>query len=141
MKLLENQMADNNKLNDFYEYVQQHGKLLTERQAQRWTDGVLRTLGMNLGRGTKKKLASALPDELAAPLTRVFWLLHFRNESMGQEEFQRTAARRSGNTDADFAQYPTLAVFGGIKRLVNDDLQREVAENLAPEISGLWQKA
>lgn len=141
MKTLENRMADNNQLEEFYDYVQGHGKLLTNQQAQRWTDGVLRTLGMNLGKGTKKKLASALPSQLAASLTRVFWLLHFRNESIGKEEFQRTAARRSGNTDADFAQYPTLAVFGAIKQLVNDDLQREVANNLAPEISELWQKA
>lgn len=134
-------MADYNKLDEFYEYVKHNGKLLTERQAQRWTDGVLRTLGLNLSRGTKKKLAQALPEELGASLTRVFWLLHFRNENMGKEEFQRTVARRSGNTDADFAQYPVLAVFGAVKRLVNDDLRNEVAENLAPEISELWQKA
>ena len=55
--------------------------------------------------------------------------------------WQRAAARRSGNSDADFAYYPTMAVFGAIKRMVDADLQREVAENLAPEISDLWQRA
>lgn len=134
-------MANTAKLNDFYAYVQQNGKLITETQAQRWTDGVLRTLGVNLDRGTKKKLASALPEELASSLTRVFWLLHFRNMQLPLEEFQRAAARRSGNSDADFAYYPTMAVFGAIKRMVDADLQREVAENLAPEISDLWQRA
>lgn len=134
-------MADNNKLDEFYQYVLQHGKLLTDAQVRRWSDGVLRTLGVNLDRGTKKKLASALPETLGDSLTRVFWLLHFRNPKMTRDEFQQAAARRSGNSDSDFAYYPTLAVFGGIKRLVDNDLQREVAENLAPEISELWQKA
>ena len=133
-------MEENKQLMSFYQYVQENGKLRTVAHAQRWADGVLRTLGICLDRGTKKKLAAALPDELASSLTRVFWLLHFRDPHLGKEQFQRMAARRSGNTDAAFAYYPTLAVFGGIKRIVNDEVQREVAENLAPEISELWQK-
>ncbi len=113
----------------------------TEVHAKRWTDGVLRTLGVNLDRGTKKKLSEALPEELASSLTRVFWLLHFRNPQLTREEFQGMVARRSGNTDDDFAYFPTRAVFGGLKRLVDEDLQREVADNLAPDIAALWQEA
>lgn len=134
-------MADNNQLDDFYKFVQECGKLRTVAHAQRWTDGVLRTLGLNLDRGTKKKLSDALPEELASSLTRVFWLLHFRDPSLTREQFQRMVARRSGNTDADFAYFPTRAVFGGLKRIVDEDLQREVAENLAPDIAALWQEA
>jgi len=134
-------MADSNQLDKFYQVVQQQGKLLTLGHAHRWTDGVLRTLGMSLDRGTKKRLAAALPDELSSSLTRVFWLVHFRDAQLGKEQFQRMAARRSGNTDADFAVYPTLAVFGAVKKLIDENLQREVADNLAPEISDLWQKA
>ncbi len=134
-------MADNNKLDDFYLYVKQNGKLITDAQVRRWADGVLRTLGVSLGRGVKNKLASALPEELAKSLTRVFWLLHFRNANLTRGEFQQAAARRSGNSDADFAYFPVMAVFGALKQLAGDDLQQEVAENLAPDISELWQRA
>lgn len=134
-------MIESKQLDDFYNYVQECGKLRTEEHAIRWTDGVLRTLGVNLDRGTKKKLSEALPEELASSLTRVFWLLHFRNPQLTREEFQGMVARRSGNTDADFAHFPTRAVFGGLKRLVDEDLQREVADNLAPDIAALWQEA
>lgn len=134
-------MTDKTNLEDFYRYVQKEGKLMTEAHAKRWTDGVLRTLGINLDRGTKKKLAASLPEDLANSLTRVFWLLHFRDPDLTTQEFQRMAARRSGNTDADFAYYPTQAVFGGVKRMISTDLQKEVAETLAPEIRELWQQA
>ena len=134
-------MTNISQLDDFYQYVQKEGKLLTEAHAKRWTDGVLRTLGINLDRGTKKKLAGALPDELASSLTRVFWLLHFRNPNLTGEQFQRMAARRSGNTDADFAYYPALAVFGAVKRMIGAEVQQEVADHLAPEIRDLWQRA
>lgn len=134
-------MTDTTNLEDFYRHVQQEGKLMTEAHAKRWADGVLRTLGINLDRGTKKKLAAALPEELATSLTRVFWLLHFRDPDLTSQQFQRMAARRSGNTDADFAYYPTRAVFAGVKRMIRDDLQKDVAETLAPEIRELWQQA
>ena len=134
-------MANNQKLNGYYRYVQEAGKLRTAEHAERWSDGILRTLGVNLDRGTKRALARALPDELARSLTRVFWLLHFRDPNLTAAEFQRMAARRSGNTDADFARYPVLAVFGGIKQMIDADLARNVAESLAPEIRELWHEA
>ena len=134
-------MADSNQLDDFYQYVLENGKLLTTDHVRRWSDGVLRTLGITLDRGTKKKLAKALPEELASSLTRVFWLLHFRDPNLTREEFLRMAALRSGNTDADFAYHPTLAIFGGLKKIVGNDVQREVADHLAPGISELWEKA
>jgi uncharacterized protein (DUF2267 family) len=134
-------MTDTTNLEDFYRHVQQEGKLITEGNAKRWADGVLRTLGVNLDRGTKKKLAAALPEDLATSLTRVFWLLHFRDPDLTAQEFQQMVARRSGNTDADFAYYPTRAVFAGIKRMISDDLNKGVAETLAPEIRELWQQA
>lgn len=134
-------MTDITQLDDFYRYVQEQGKLITEAHAKRWADGVLRTLGVNLDRGTKKRLANALPEELASSLTRVFWLLHFRDPDLTSEQFQRMAARRSGNTDADFAYFPTVAVFGGIKRMIRPELQQQVADHLAPEIRNLWQEA
>lgn len=134
-------MVENHQLDDFYKYVQEGGKLRTVAHARRWSDGILRTLGNQLDRRTKKELARALPGELADSLTGVFWLLHFRDPGLTRLEFQKMSARRSGNTDADFAYYPVSAVFGGIKKMIDGDLQRRVADSLAPEISELWQEA
>jgi len=134
-------MTRNDTLNEFYRYVQEKGKLLSREHARRWSDGVLRTLGTALDRGTKKRLAKAIPDELADSLTSVFWLVHFRDPNLSSQEFQRMAARRSGNTDADFARIPTLAVFGGMKQMIDGELERDVAETLAPEVRELWQQA
>lgn len=134
-------MIKNDTLTDFYRYVQEEGKLLSPEHARRWSDGVLRTLGTALDRRTKKRLAKAIPEELAESLSGVFWLVHFRDPNLSSQAFQRMAARRSGNTDADFARIPTLAVFGGLKQIIGDDLERDVAETLAPEVRELWQQA
>jgi len=134
-------MTKDDTLNDFYRYVQKEGKLLSPEHARRWSDGVLRTLGTALDRSTKKRLAKAIPGELADSLTGVFWLVHFRDPNLSSQAFQRMAARRSGNTDADFARIPTLAVFGGMKQIIDDELKRDVAETLAPEVRELWQQA
>jgi uncharacterized protein (DUF2267 family) len=134
-------MADNNQLNDFYHYVQEKGKLRTLKHAERWTDGILKTLGTSLDRKTKKELARALPEELANSLTRVFWLLHFRNPNLSSHEFQQTVARRSGNTDADFAYFPVRAVFGGVKQMIDAELADKVAETLPPEVQEIWEEA
>lgn len=134
-------MADNNQLNDFYQYVQEKGKLRTLKHAERWSDGILKTLGTSLDRKTKKELARALPEELANSLTRVFWLLHFRNPNLSSHEFQQTAARRSGNTDADFAYFPVRAVFGGVKQMIDAELADKVAETLPPEVQEIWEEA
>lgn len=134
-------MVQKTNLKDFFQYVQTQGKLRSDEHAQRWTNGILRTLGTALDRRTKKDLSKALPKELADSLTGVFWLLNFRDPNLSSYEFQRMAARRSGNTDAHFARYPVLAVFGGIKQMINSDLQREVAESLSPELREMWRQA
>jgi len=129
------------QLDGFFEYVKQEGHLRTVDHARRWTEATLKTLGISLDRGTKKKLAAALPEELAAFLTRVFWLLHFRDPNLSSHEFQRRVARRSGHTDARFARFPVLAVFGGVKQIIGADLQQEVADALSPELREMWQQA
>ena len=134
-------MTENDTMNSFYRYVQEEGKLLSPEHARRWSDGVLRTLGTALDRRTKKRLAEALPGELADSLTGIFWLIHFRDPNLSSQEFRRMAARRSGNTDANFARIPTLAVFGGVKQIIDNELEREVTETLPTEVSELWQQA
>jgi uncharacterized protein (DUF2267 family) len=128
-------------LTEYYQQVQKRGKLPTPDHARRWSVAVLNTLGLNLDRGTKKKLARALPPELAEALTRTFWLVHFRNPNLSSYEFQNQVARRSGNSDADFARIPVLAVFARLKSLLDSELSDRVAQSLAPEVRRLWQEA
>lgn len=125
----------------YYEQIQKDGLLLTERAAERWSEAVLRSLSLNIGRGTKKRLAKALPEELANDLTRTFWLLHFRDPNKSSEEFLKEIANRSGNSDVQFARMPTMAIFHLLKGLAGDDVSDDVSDSLAPEIRELWQKA
>ena len=113
-------------LSEFYRSVQHAGKLLTVGHAQRWSRAVFNTLGLHLDRKTKKDLAQAL---------------HFRNDQLSQNEFLDQISRRSGNTDTDFARYPTTAVLAEAKRMIDPALSERVAQTLSPEVRQLWQKA
>ena len=125
----------------YFQHVEENGHLQTENNAQQWSTAVLRALGMNLDKRTKKRLAKTLPEELAFDLTRKFWLLHFRDKNKPQNVFLKEVARMSGNTDAQFAIYPTRAVFHEVKGYAGQEVSDDVAESLAPEISKLWQEA
>ena len=131
----------NTDLNSYYQAVQNIGRLPTPEHARRWSTAVLKTLGVNLDRKTKKKLAKALPEELGNDLYRLFWLVHFRNKNMSQQEFQFEVSKRSGNSDWQFARTPIKAIFHGVKALVDDDIRQAVADTLAPEVRELWQNA
>ncbi|MCA9940904.1 MAG: DUF2267 domain-containing protein [Anaerolineales bacterium] len=129
-------------LEQFYQYVQEAGSLRTPQHARRWSEATLKTLALNLDRGTKKALAHALPSELADALLRIFWLAHFRDQHLPVLKFQKQVANRSGATDAQFARKPVSAVFHGLKALVNDDgLRQRVAQALSPEVRHLWEEA
>lgn len=130
-----------NDLMTYYQIVEKDGYLRTPDHARRWSTAVLKTLGVNLSSKTKKQLAKALPQELANDLTRVFWLIHFRNTNMSRLDFQAEVAKRSGNTDAQFAREPIKAVFRGLKTLTNSDTQKAVADSLSPELREMWQNA
>ena len=132
---------DDMKLEAYYEYVRINGKLQTLDHARQWSDGVLKTLGISLDRGTKRSLADALPQELADSLKGVFWLLHFRDPNRTSQDFYQRAGRRGGNSNTEFVHYPTLAVFGGLKGLVDDELVARVADTLSPELRQLWDQA
>ncbi len=131
----------NTDLTSYYESVQTIGKLPTVGHAQRWSTAVLKTLGVNLDRKTKKKLSKALPEALGGDVKRLFQLVHFRNKNMTRQEFQFEVSRRSGNSDWQFARYPIQAVFQGVKSLIDNDINQAVADALAPEISEMWEKA
>lgn len=134
-------MAQADLLTRYYEHVQHVGKLRTPAHARRWSDGVLRTLGLNLSRSAKRALNQALPEELQRSLYGAFWLVHFRNPQLSALEFQNAVARRSGNSDKEFAYYPVLAVFGGLRLFITDETARQVADSLSPEVRALWQRA
>lgn len=129
------------QMNSFYAQVQEVGKLRSLTHADRWSAAVLRTLGLSLDRKTKKRLAKALPTELAFALERAYWLIHFRNSGMSIDEFLGQVSRRSGNSDADFARYPTSAVFGALKSLIDPELSESVTQALSPEVRLMWQQA
>lgn len=131
----------NVELESYYEYVRREGRLRTLEHARNWSAGVLKSLGTNLDGATKKTLAKALPDELANQLKGVFWLLHFRDSGLTSYEFRRRVALRSGNTDPEFALFPTLAVMGGLREFTDAELEQKVADNLAPELRELWLAA
>lgn len=128
-------------LDAYFDTVQKMGNLRTPNHAKRWSTATLNTLGLNLDGGTKKKLAKALPEPLSDDLTRVFWLVHFRNKQLPAVEFQKAVARRAGATDAQFARQPVKAVFHGMKSLIDDDTNKAVIESLSPELRELWQSA
>jgi uncharacterized protein (DUF2267 family) len=134
-------MSKTVNLDSFFHEVQRVGKLRTVAHAERWTRAVLQTFGLNLSRGVKRDLAAALPKALGDSLTDVFWLLHFRDTNQSAFDFQQRVARRAGNSDKEFARYPILAVFGGVKQVVNDNLRQRVADDLAPELRELWEQA
>lgn len=128
-------------LEKYYETVQKQGKILTEKQAKLWSKAVLNTLGIDMSRGVKKELASALPAELGEQLTRIFWLFHFRNKHEKVVEFQEAVARRSGHTDQHYARVPITAVFHALKQLIDNDVSDKVADDLSPELRDMWQNA
>lgn len=133
--------ANGADLSGYYQNIQENAHLLRTYQAETWSKAVLRTLGLNLDRGTKKKLGDALPEDLAFQLERAFWLLHFRDKNKSAHDFLNEISRRGGNTDPQYASRPTLAVFHEIKNLAGEDVNKDVADALAPELSELWQKA
>jgi uncharacterized protein (DUF2267 family) len=126
---------------NYYTQIQKRGLLLTAEVAENWSEAVLKTLSFNIDRRTKKRLAKALPQELATDLMRPFWLLHFRDLNKSRQEFLKDVANRSGNTDANFARNPTRAVFHQVKTIAGDDVSDAVSESLAPEINRLWQES
>ena len=133
--------ANGTDLSGYYQNIQQNGHLPTTAVAQNWNEAVLRTLGLNLDRKTKKQLGNALPEELAFYLKRTFWLVHFRNKNKSNAEFLKEVAMRSGSSDPDFARFPTKAVLHEVKALAGKDVDDAVADALAPELSELWQQA
>ena len=125
----------------YYQHIQEEARLRTEPHAERWSTAVLNTLGLYVDKGTRKSLAAALPDELSADLRKKFWLAHFRDDEMTKDDFLERVGRRAGNTDIQFAAVPTTAVFHNIKTLIDDDVNQQVADSLAPAVSELWQGA
>ena len=131
-------MRDDVALNEFYEFVKSEGQLLTVELAERWSAGVLKTLGFHLNGRTKRSLSKVLPEPLSDQVKDVFFLLHFRDPELSAMDFQKQVALRSGNTNAEFARFPIIAVFGGIRRFTNSKLNERIADALSPEVRELW---
>lgn len=128
-------------LDNYYQNVMQLGNLRTLGHAERVTFGVLRSLGFVLSGGTKKKLAKALPDELAYHLTRGWKLINIRHKNLSLDDFAKDVSYHSGNTDPRIAKVMTGIVFGQIKGSLDHSLIRDVAKDLSPEVRDFWNKA
>ena len=128
-------------LDAYYAKIESMGSLRSIAHAQNWSTATLLMLGHNLGRKTRKQLADALPEELAADVKRVFWLVHFRDSTKEAVVFQKEVARRAGVSDAQLAKIPITAVFHAVKELIDNDVTDAVANDLSPEVSELWQNA
>lgn len=128
-------------IDDYYYDLMRDGNLRTPDHAARVSHAVLHTLGFNLGGAAKRKLAKALPPELARDLTRGWRLINVRHSKLTLDSFAKDVARHSGNTDPDFAKTASRAVFAQIKVLVDDDVVRAVARDLSPEVRALWNAA
>jgi hypothetical protein len=99
----------------------------------------LKTLGFHLNGRTKRSLSKVLPEPLSDEVKLVFFLLHFRDPELSALTFQKQVAMRSGNTNAEFARFPILAVFSGIRRFTNSKLNKRIGEALSPEVRELWE--
>ncbi len=128
-------------IDDYYDDVMRGGNLRTPDHAARLSFAVLRALGFNLGGAAKRKLAKALPPELARDLTRSWRLINIRHGNLSVDRFATEVARNSGNTDPDFAKTAMRAVFRQIKGMIGDDMSRTVARDLSPEMRAFWNAA
>lgn len=129
------------QLDSFYAEVVRRGNMRSADQAALVSSAVLHTLGFNLSGGVKRELARALPADLAHELTRGWRLIHFRDTHLPLEKFAADVALHSGNTDPQYARMAVAAVFGQLKRLIDDDLSRRVGKDLSPEVRDLWHGA
>jgi uncharacterized protein (DUF2267 family) len=130
-----------NNMSTFYKNVMEKGHLRTVEHAKRWTMATLRVTGHNLKRGARKRLAKALPDELAGEVRRMFWLVNLHEPALPVHEFQRQVALKVGATDGQFARHPIVAVFGELKTLIDQGVSSDVREALPAEVAELWQEA
>lgn len=132
--------AQVSELDAYFATVQQKGSIITRKQTERWSSAVLKTLGLELTRSAKRALAKALPQPLSDDLTRVFWLLHFRNPNLPLPEFQAMVARRAGHSDPQYARIAITGVFHGLQQLISRDVSDKVTEGLSPELRALWEQ-
>lgn len=128
-------------LESYYRGLEQQANMRTTGHAARLSGAVLHNLGFNLSGGVKRQLAQALPPDLAHDLTRGWRLIHFRNRHLPLHKFAKDVALHSGNTDPQNAETETAAVFHQLKRFIDNDLSRQVAKDLSPEIRKLWNNA
>ena len=126
------------QLDNFYQYVLDAAKLRTIKHAKVWTEGTLEILGTVLDRRVRRVLSKNLPEELTDSLGGIFWLLHFRDTNMSAEDFCQRVARRSGNSDPEYARVPVGAVFGGLRLYIGPDLEKRIVDSLPPEIGAIW---
>jgi uncharacterized protein (DUF2267 family) len=132
---------DTSSLDQYFQGIRVRGKQRSFDHAVRISHAVLHTLGFNLSSGVKRKLADSLPEELARQLKRGWRLIHFRDRNITLQQFSKDVSLHTGNTDPQFAETTTRAVFHNLKLLIDDNLNREIAKDLSPELRRVWNAA
>ncbi|MDT8307604.1 MAG: DUF2267 domain-containing protein [Anaerolineae bacterium] len=125
----------------FYRALQEGADLPTQEAARRWSQAILRTLGELLDRPARRALAFALPPELATALLEAPGPLHFRPRRLPQDWFLRTAALRSGASDATEAIQPVHTVFQLLKGMVKRETGERIVSALPAEVATIWHGA
>ena len=128
-------------LDTYYTEVMQGARVRTVDHAARLSSAVLHVLGFSLSGGVKRKLAKALPSDLGRQLTRGWRLINVRDHKQTRHKFLKDIGLHSGNTDPQYAEMATSAVFHQIKQFIDGDLSRQVAKDLSPEVRDLWNAA
>ena len=128
-------------MNNYFSVIQEKGNIISEIQAKRWSESVLKMMGLAMGKKGKKALSNKLPEALANDLNRVFRLIYFRDVNLPLLEFQTMVARRGGHSDPQFAKMAIIGVFHGLKTIVDQATSDQVADALSPELSETWQNA
>jgi uncharacterized protein (DUF2267 family) len=133
--------GDASSLEQYFQGIKVRGKQRTVDHAVRISYAVLHMLGFNLSGGVKRKLTDSLPEELSRQLNRGWRLIHFRNRNITLQQFSKDVSLHTGNTDPQFAETSTRAVFHNLKQLIDYDLIREIAKDLSPELRRVWNAA
>lgn len=134
-------MNNQTSIHPVFNQIAEESNLPTTAHAIRTTSAVLRELGFTLSGGVKRKLAKALPQELARELTRGWRLINIRQSKLPLQDFLKNIALNSGNSDPQYAEYYVAAVFRAMKQHIDSKTSREVARDLSPEIRDFWNAA
>lgn len=119
---------------EFIAAVQQEAEL-SEEDARQAVVATLAVLADRLERGLPEQIFDLVPDTIEAPLRRG----HKHGEPLTVVQLYRQIARRRNVPEAQ-ARQDAQAIMAVIERAVDDEVLREIAQQLPPEYAELFSK-